>query len=202
MNYLAATRIDPFEAEAMVSVDSRERAFICAVLSCLFLTPTMQIKSRKDFASGLMFMAIGTAFALGATDYTIGTAARMGPAYFPLMLGVMLALLGAGVVAMSLVNGRPDGAPIGRIAWKPLLLIVGANLAFGVLLGGIQTVGVPAMGLIVTIFAVVVISSLAGNQFRLRSALALALILAVGSYLTFVVGLSLQFQVWPDFIMG
>jgi hypothetical protein len=162
----------------------------------------MQIKSRKDFASGLMFMMVGTAFALGATNYTIGTAARMGPAYFPLMLGIMLALLGAVVAAKSLVSGRADGAPIGRIAWKPLLLIVGGNLCFGVLLGGIQTVGVPAMGLIVAIFAVVVISSMASNQFRLRSALVLALVLAVGSYLTFVLGLSLQFKVWPDFITG
>jgi hypothetical protein len=186
----------------MVSIDIREHPSARAVLSFPQITPPMQIKSRKDFASGLMFMMVGTGFALGATNYTVGSAARMGPAYFPLMLGIMLALLGAGVVAASLVNGRPDGAPIGRIAWKPLLLIVGANLAFGVLLGGIQTVDVPAMGLIVAIFAVVVISSLAGNQFRLRSALLLALILAIGSYLTFVVGLNLQFQVWPDFITG
>ncbi len=162
----------------------------------------MQIKSRKDFASGLMFMFVGTAFALGATNYTIGSAARMGPAYFPLMLGILLALMGAGVVAASLVSGRPDGAPIGRIAWKPLLFIVGSNLAFGVLLGGVQTLGVPAMGLIVAIFAVVVISSMAGNQFRLRGALWLALILAIGSYLTFVLGLNLQFLVWPNFITG
>jgi hypothetical protein len=162
----------------------------------------MQIKSRKDFASGLMFMMVGTAFALGATNYTIGTAARMGPAYFPLMLGIMLALLGAVVAAKSLVEGRADGAPIGRIAWKPLLLIVGSNLCFGVLLGGVQSIGVPAMGLIAAILAVVVISSMASNQFRLRSALVLAVVLAIGSYLTFVVGLGLQFQVWPDFITG
>lgn len=160
----------------------------------------MQIKSRKDFASGLMFMAIGTAFAVGATNYTVGSAARMGPAYFPLMLGTLLALMGAGVVASSMASGRPDGGPIGRIAWKPLLFIVGANLVFGILLGGVQTLGVPAMGLIAAILAVVVISSMAGAQFSLRSALILALILAVSSYLVFVLGLSLQFQVWPTFI--
>ena len=149
-----------------------------------------------------MFIAIGASFAIGATAYNIGSAARMGPAYFPLMLGTLLALLGAGVIANSIVVGRPDGAPIGRIAWKPLLLIIGANLAFGVLLGGIRTLGVPAMGLIAAIFAAVVISSMAGTHFRLGGALVLALILAVGSYLTFVIGLSLQFQVWPSFIGG
>ena len=71
-----------------------------------------------------------------------------------------------------------------------------------ILLGGVQTLGVPAMGLIAAILAVVVISSMAGTQFRLRSALILALILAVSSYLVFVLGLGLQFQVWPTFISG
>ncbi|HEY1089817.1 MAG TPA: tripartite tricarboxylate transporter TctB family protein [Burkholderiaceae bacterium] len=162
----------------------------------------MQIKSRKDFASGLMFIAVGAAFAIGATNYTVGNAARMGPGYFPLLLGCMLALGGLIVLVNSFTGHRPDGGLIGKIAWKPLLLIVGANLVFGVLLGGVQTLGIPAMGLIAAIFAVVIISSMAGDRFVFRGALILAFILAVGSYLTFVVGLSLQFQVWPSFITG
>ncbi len=162
----------------------------------------MRIKSRKDFVSGLMFMAAGAGFAVGATNYTVGGASRMGPGYFPLMLGIMLGVLGLFVALASLAGKRTDGGPIGKIAWKPLLLIVGANLAFGVLLGGVQTLGIPAMGLIAAIFAAVVISSMAGYQFSLRSSLLLAVILAVGSYLTFVLGLSLQFQVWPTFITG
>lgn len=162
----------------------------------------MQIKSRKDFASGLMFMAIGSAFAIGATNYTIGSAARMGPAYFPLMLGILLTLLGAGVVFFSLVKGREDGGHIGHIAWKPLLYIIGANLLFGILLGGIQTLGVPAIGLMGAIAVAVIISSMAATGFRLRSTLVLAAVLAVGSYLVFVMGLNLQFQVWPAFLEG
>lgn len=162
----------------------------------------MQIKSRKDFASGLMFMAIGSAFAIGATNYTIGSAARMGPAYFPLMLGILLTILGAGVVFFSLTRGRKDGAPIGPIAWRPLLFIIGANLLFGILLGGIQSAGVPATGLIGAIVVAVVVSSLAAARFRLRSTLVLAAVLAVGSYLVFVMGLNLQFQVWPAFLEG
>ncbi|QHE87343.1 tripartite tricarboxylate transporter TctB family protein [Hydrogenophaga sp. BPS33] len=162
----------------------------------------MQIKSRKDFASGLMFMLIGASFAIGATNYTIGSAARMGPAYFPLMLGILLCVLGAGVVFFSLIKGREDGAPIGRIAWKPVLLIIGANLLFGILLGGIQTLGVPAVGLIGAIVVAVVIASMAASEFRWRAALVLAAVLAVGSYLVFVLGLNLQFQVWPHFLAG
>jgi hypothetical protein len=162
----------------------------------------MQIKSRKDFASGLMFIAAGAAFAIGATNYTVGNAARMGPGYFPLLLGSLLALGGVFVLLASLRTERADGGLIGKIAWKPLFLIVGANLVFGILLGGVQSLGIPAMGLIAAIFAVVIISSMAGDRYAFKSALILAAILAVGSYLTFVVGLSLQFQVWPSFITG
>lgn len=162
----------------------------------------MRIKSRKDFVSGLMFMAVGTAFAVGATNYTVGAASRMGPGYFPLALGTLLCILGFLVALSSLAGHRPDGGAIGHFAWKPLLLIVGANLAFGVLLGGVRTLGIPAMGLIAAIFATVIISSMAGSRFVLTGSLVLAAILAVGSYLTFVLGLSLQFQVWPSFITG
>ena len=54
----------------------------------------MKIKSNKDFASGLMFMGVGVAFAWGATTYNVGTGARMGPGYFPLLLGILLAIIG------------------------------------------------------------------------------------------------------------
>ena len=162
----------------------------------------MQIKSRKDFASGLMFIAVGGGFAIGATNYTVGDAARMGPGYFPLLLGCALAFMGAIVLLTSLASKETDGGYIGKIAWKPLLYIVGGNLVFGILLGGVPTLGIPAMGLIAAIFAVVIISSMAGHSFVFKGALMLAVVLAIGSYLTFVLGLSLQFQVWPSFITG
>ena len=116
-----------------------------------------RIKSKKNFASGLMFACVGAAFAIGATNYNVGSAARMGPGYFPMMVGTLLAVLGLVVVAASIGARREgDGDPIGRIAWKPLGLIIGANLLFGVLLAGLHGLGVPAMGLIVAIYALVV----------------------------------------------
>ena len=63
----------------------------------------MNLKSQKDFFSGLMFMCVGVAFAWGASGYTIGTGARMGPGYFPLVLGVLLALLGGLITFKALV---------------------------------------------------------------------------------------------------
>ncbi|VWX61939.1 conserved membrane hypothetical protein [Burkholderiales bacterium 8X] len=162
----------------------------------------MKIKSQKDFLSGLMFTCVGLAFSIGATNYSIGTGARMGPGYFPLVLGAMLAIGGCIVMLTSLSSGPPGGDPVGRIAWRPLVLIIGANLVFGVLLGGLPSIGIPAMGLMVAIYIMVIISSLAGPRFKLKTALILGTILAIGSYLTFIIGLSLQFQVWPTFITG
>lgn len=162
----------------------------------------MGIKSQRDFFAGLMFMAVGVAFAWGSTHYQIGTGARMGPGYFPLLLGVLLALIGAIVTFTATTVETEDGDPIGRWAWKPLVFILAANFAFGILLGGLPSLGIPPMGLIVAIYALVFIASLAGDRFKPLEVAILATILAVGSYAAFVWALKLQFQVWPSFIAG
>ena len=162
----------------------------------------MKIKSQKDFYSGVMFAVVGVAFAWGATTYNVGSGARMGPGYFPLMLGILMALIGLAVMFTGLSVETEDGEKIGRWAWKQVVYIIGANLAFGVLLGGLPAFGVPAMGMIIAIYALVVISSLAGSEFDLRKVLALATILALGSYIAFIWALKLQIQVWPTFITG
>jgi len=162
----------------------------------------VNIKSQKDFFSGLMFTAVGGAFAWGATNYSVGEGARMGPGYFPLMLGILLAILGAAIMFKAMVTETPDGDKIGKWAWKPLSFIIGANLLFGVLLGGLPSLGVPAMGMIIAIYGLTIVSSLAGENFKLKEVLVLSTILAIGSYLAFVVLLKLQFPVWPTFITG
>lgn len=162
----------------------------------------MKIKSERDFFSGLMFLVIGIAFAWGATNYTVGQAARMGPGYFPLMLGVILAILGLVILFESMVVETEDGEKVGKIAWRPLGFIVGSNIIFGILLGGLPALGVPAMGLIVAIYGVVLVAAQAGDQFRIKEVLILATILAVVSYLAFIKLLKLQFPVWPSFIVG
>jgi len=162
----------------------------------------VKIKSQKDFFSGLMFTVVGVAFAWGATTYTVGTGARMGPGYFPLMLGILMALIGLGIMFTGLSVETTDGEKIGKWAWKQVVFILGANLAFGILLGGLPSIGVPAMGMIIAIYALVIISSLAGHEFKLPSVLILATVLAIGSYVAFIWALKLQIQVWPTFITG
>jgi hypothetical protein len=162
----------------------------------------MKIKSQKDFYSGLMFMAVGVAFAWGATTYTVGEGARMGPGYFPLMLGLLLAALGAFILFESLVVETEDGEPIGKWAWKPLGFIIASNLAFGVLLGGLPSIGLPAFGMILAIYALTFIAIFAGNEFKFKEIIILSTVLAIGSYVTFILLLKLQLQVWPTFISG
>ena len=160
------------------------------------------IKSQKDFFSGLMFMLVGGAFAWGAAGYTVGTGARMGPGYFPLLLGVVLAVLGALITFYSFIEHTGDGDKVGAFAWRPIVFILGANVVFGVLLGGLPSLGLPPMGLIAAIFALVFIASHAGGTFALKEVTLLATILAAGSYLAFIVLLKLQMPVWPTFITG
>ena len=160
----------------------------------------MKIKSQQDFFSGLMFMTVGIAFAWGATTYNVGEAARMGPGYFPLMLGIVLAALGGFIIFESLVVETEDGEPVGSWAWRPLGFIILANLAFGIMIGGLPSVGLPPMGMVVAIIVLTFVSALAGDRFNLKEVAILSVVLAIGSYFAFILLLKLQFPVWPWFI--
>ena len=162
----------------------------------------MAIKSQKDFFSGLLFTVVGVAFAWGATNYSVGTGARMGPGYFPLILGIFMAILGAVITFKSLVVETADGAgdKIGSWAWKPLFFIIEANVVFGLSIGGLPSIKLPAMGLIFGIFALTFIASNAGEEFNLKEVTILAVILSIMSYAAFILLLKLQFPVWPTFL--
>ena len=160
----------------------------------------MNIKSQKDFFSGLMFMCVGVAFAWGASSYNIGNGARMGPGYFPLVLGVLLSVLGGVITFKALVVETVDGEKIGSIAWKPLFFIIAANLVFGASIGGLPSIGLRPMGLIFGIFALTFIASNAGDEFNFKEVTVLAFILAVMSYAAFILLLKLQLPVWPAFL--
>ena len=162
----------------------------------------MKIKSQRDFFSGLMFLGVGIAFAWGATTYNVGEAARMGPGYFPLVLGIVLAALGAFIIFESLVVETEDGEPIGKWAWKPLGFVIAANVLFGILLGGLPSIGLPYMGMVVAIVGLTFVAARAGDKFRLKEVAILSVVLAIGSYLAFIMLLKLQFPVWPAFITG
>lgn len=148
----------------------------------------LTIRNQKNFASGLLYIGVGLAFALGATSYRMGDAARMGPGWFPFALGLLLACVGAIVLAASL---RPHAPPerLPTFHFKTLAWILGSVVLFGVLL-------VP-LGLALSLVVLVFVSSMASHEFGWKGALlnaALLLALCAGA---FVYGLGLQLPMWP-----
>lgn len=160
----------------------------------------MKIQSQKDFFAGLMFTVVGGGFAAGASQYNLGSGAKMGPGYFPLILGILLAVLGCAIAIKSMVTPTADGDKVGAFAWKPLVFIILANLVFGASIGGLPIIGLPPLGLIVGIYLLTFIASNAGDEFKFKEVIVLATILALLSYLAFIVLLKLQFPVWPAFL--
>lgn len=162
----------------------------------------MRIQNHKDFFAGVLFVGAGGAFAWGATAYPVGEAANMGPGYFPLTLGLLLAAVGVVMMFKALAFQPGPVVRLGPWAWRPLLFIISANLIFGVLLGGLPSVKLPALGLIAGIYALTLVASLAGGPFKFKEAVVLATVLAGLSYLAFVLLLKLQLPVWPAFWAG
>ena len=106
----------------------------------------MKIQSQRDFAAGAVLRAFGVTFAWGAATYNnVGSGARMGPGYFR-DRGPADRSQAQSSRRNSLIVHTGDGDPISAIAWRPLLFIIGANLLFGVLLGGLPATGLPPMG--------------------------------------------------------
>jgi drug/metabolite transporter (DMT)-like permease len=153
---------------------------------------TLKIKSQRDFWSGLMFVVTGIVFAVGATNYPLGVSARPGPGYFPLLLSVIMALLGAVVLFKSLTIETEGGDPIGKIAWRPLLVIVASIAVFGLAL--------PRLGMVVTIPILIFMVSFAGDEFHWKGVLAAAIVLTFMSWVIFVWGLKLTIPMWPWFV--
>lgn len=147
----------------------------------------MQIKSPKDFWAGVMFVAFGAGMAaIAVKNYQMGTAVRMGPAYFPTVLGGLLALLGAVLLARSLVL---KGDKVAKFHFRPLLLILAACVAFGYFLKPLGLVG----ALVILVF----VSAFGGHEFRWKEVALLAAALFVFSVLVFVKGLTLPFPICP-----
>lgn len=154
----------------------------------------MKIKSEKDFWSGMMFLVVGVVFAVGATNYSMGTGARPGPGYFPLILSVILAIFGVVMLFKALTIETEGGDKIGDIAWRPLLVVVGSITVFGLL--------ITRMGMFVAVPVLIVMVSFAGDEFKWKGVVAASVVLTFFTWLVFIKGLSLTIPMWPTFITG
>ena len=149
----------------------------------------MEIRNRQDFVAGLIFVLIGATVAIIAQQYDSGTASRMGPGWFPTALGLILASLGTLTTLRSLRRSAPR-TQIAAFNWRAPVLVLGAVALFALLL--------MPLGVVVSTAILILVSSLASHEFRLRDTLALIVVLELMAYLVFVKGLSLQFPVWPS----
>ena len=146
----------------------------------------MAIRHPKDFWSGLVFISLGIFAIVYGSKYTIGTAARMGPGYFPRILGILMIVLGAILVLRAL---RLEGAPIPAWKWRPLLLVLGSVVVFGAI--------VKWLGMALSTVILIVIASAASHEFRPKEAVISGVLLAALAVGVFVIGLSLQLPIWP-----
>ncbi len=149
----------------------------------------LQVKNRKDLYAGLIFVAFGALFAIIARDYPMGSALRMGPAYFPTVLGTMLVVLGAIIAARSLFL---TGEPIAPFGYREIGLILGALILFGALLDH--------LGLVISTVVLIFLGSLAGHEFRVKEVAVVAAVLVALAVGVFYYGLGLPFHIWPVFL--
>ena len=149
------------------------------------------IRGTKDFWSGLFYIVFGASAVLLGRDYGMGTALKMGPAYFPTLLGGLLVLVGAISILRSFIV---RGTPIGGFTLKGVLLVVGSVILFGVILRG--------AGLAIALPTLVLVSAVASSRFRWGPTLAMAAGLTVFCVLVFIKGLGVPLPVLGPWFGG
>ena len=144
-------------------------------------------RDRKDFNAGVMYIAIGGFFGGFAQNYPMGTAVRMGPAYFPTILGWLLAILGLILLVRSFFLTGHE--PPTRTHWRPLLIIIGAASLCGYL--------VIVDVLVVASLEMIIVGSFGGWDFRWKEQLISAIVMTAVCVGIFNYGLGLPFKLFP-----
>jgi hypothetical protein len=147
----------------------------------------VKIRSPSDFWCGLLLIALGGAFMVVAQRYRFGTPARMGPGFFPMILGGLLAALGLSLTIPALIR---SGEPVAGPGLRPLLTILAAIVVFALLL--------QPLGFVVAAVILVLIAGFADPELRPMESVGLALLLTAFSVGVFAVLLGLPLNLWPD----
>lgn len=146
-----------------------------------------KIKSQEDFWAGIMFMAFGLVAIFVARDYPMGSAMRMGPGYFPTYLGVLMMIMGA-IIAFR--STKVTGEPIRKFGWRGLFFLSAAFYTYGVLIDTLD------VGFVLSISAVVFLSTLASREFHLLESLGLVAVLGLGTVVVFIWGLDMPYPLF------
>lgn len=148
----------------------------------------MLIRNQRAFAAGVLFLLVSVFYFVMSFNYATGTAARMGPGFFPRMVSIILGLVAAGIL-ISAISPKARAERLERWDLKGLLWIAGSVALFGLLL--------PTFGLVIALSALIIIASLASPEFTWRGAIVNTVVLVVFCVAVFIYGISLQFPVWP-----
>ena len=143
----------------------------------------------RDALAGLIFIAFGLGSIWIASGYELGTARAMGPGYFPVVLGGLIAILGGSLTVRALLASQGEEGAGARWNLRPLILIPGAVLFFAILIR-------PA-GLVVSTVAIVLLARLSGRDFRLIESVVIGIVLSVICAILFVYGLGMPLQIRP-----
>jgi hypothetical protein len=157
------------------------------------LSSAMSIRRPKDFYTGVMFLLFGGGAMALATEYQIGTAAKMGPGYFPFVLGGLLTALGIILWIRSFLRTQ-DSQERPSFHLKPLALVLSSVVIFSLLLR--------PLGLLGSTVALVLLSSVASHEFKLKEALLNGVALVLIVLIVFVYFLEFQVPVWPAVLVG
>ena len=147
-------------------------------------------KATKDLLAGGIFVAFGLAFAGRSATYDLGTTLRMGPGYFPLVLGSLLAVLGILVIVKGFVAG--EGEDVGPIPWRSAVLLVAAVGFFGVTVRG--------LGLVPSLLVTTLLSAFAGHRTGVVAAAVIAAGLTILCILIFVTALQLRLPLFGPWV--
>ncbi|GGE36659.1 membrane protein [Agaricicola taiwanensis] len=153
----------------------------------------MHIRNHRDVAAGILYLVLGTAFAIGALNYPLGSVSRLGPGLFPLSLGVLLTICGLAVFAGAF-RSSADEERLDRWHLRPFVFVLVGGALFGLLL--------PYAGLVITIMVLVIVASLADREMTPAVIAATAVALAAASYLIFIYAIGLVLPVWPTVFSG
>jgi putative tricarboxylic transport membrane protein len=145
---------------------------------------TSYIKNPKDFWTGIMYVGMGGAALMLSQNYTMGSTLRMGPGYFPTVLGSLLALVGLASIVRSVIK---PGEQIAAFAWRGLALALGSVVLFGILVRG--------AGLAPAVVLMVLMSAFAHEKFKLVPSIVLAIGMALFSVLVFIKGLGVPLRI-------
>lgn len=145
----------------------------------------IELRNNKDFFAGLLFIVIGVLAMVIARNYPFGSTMRMGPGYFPVVLGGIMTAFGLYVLVRGLIKGEKIEGVWGI---RPLILIVLGVLAFGFIM--------ERLGMVLALVAMFFISALGGPEFKFKEVLILAVVMTVAAWGIFIYGLGLHYRLF------